>query len=121
MTFAIALLLGSMFGACVGFIIRGAVEPETALAEIPYLGHLGNDVPLVPDPDARLTGNRAIASRAHMPQTNPGQVDNHRYRYAGDDEARCHTFSASSSLMFSVPSLIVERKERKIRAARWRP
>ena len=52
MTFAIAFLLGSMFGACVGFMTAGAVSTsrsETVLtAKIPYLRHPESGVPLVP-------------------------------------------------------------------------
>ena len=56
MTFAIVFLLGSMFGACVGFMTAGAArargssgDAETALtAEGPYLRHPASNVPLVP-------------------------------------------------------------------------
>jgi hypothetical protein len=52
MTCAIAFLLGSMFGACVGFMAAGAVNAsrsETAFtAKRPYLRHPESGVPLVP-------------------------------------------------------------------------
>jgi hypothetical protein len=64
MTFAIAFLFGSMFGACVGFIAAGArdaarsADAEMALtAERPFLGHAGSDVPLVP-------GNKQVSANA---------------------------------------------------------
>ena len=64
MMFAIALLLGSMFGACVAFMVAGArdatrsADAETALtAERSFLGDAGSDVPLVP-------GNTQVSASA---------------------------------------------------------
>jgi hypothetical protein len=50
MTFAIVFLLGSMFGACVGFMTAGGVRaPVSGDAKTPpYLRHPGSNVPPVP-------------------------------------------------------------------------
>jgi hypothetical protein len=54
MTFAIAFLLGSMFGACAGFLTGGVMRAvrsgddagETALAERTYFAGLSGDAPM---------------------------------------------------------------------------